>query len=199
MEPIIYKPGAYNTPGVYKGTGGIYKGRGLYNDGAGGVVPPGYEDLGGDVGLQPVCYIEEAGMYWTKEDFKDTYYSYNQYMQFNQGLKNGWRIPSTNDVNKLRNTTFGSNMAKRLMSTEWGGSDNYGFNANPTGYYKNIDANFTDPNYFFIGTSTKTSNNTRFNSLRIRSTSDFGTLEISSVLGDIYNKVRIKVRFCRDA
>lgn len=37
MEPTIYKPGVYNTPGVYKGAGGIYKGRGVYNDGAGGV------------------------------------------------------------------------------------------------------------------------------------------------------------------
>ena len=44
MEPTIYKPGAYNTPGVYKGAGGIYKGRGVYNDGAGGgsPIPPEY-------------------------------------------------------------------------------------------------------------------------------------------------------------
>lgn len=34
MEPTIYKPGAYKTPGIYKGTGGIYKGRGVYKDGA---------------------------------------------------------------------------------------------------------------------------------------------------------------------
>ena len=34
MEPTIYKPGAYNTPGIYKGAGGIYKGRGVYNNGA---------------------------------------------------------------------------------------------------------------------------------------------------------------------
>lgn len=36
MEPIIYKPGAYKSPGIYNGAGGIYKGRGVYNDGAGG-------------------------------------------------------------------------------------------------------------------------------------------------------------------
>lgn len=35
MEPIIYKPGAYNTPGIYKGAGGVYNGRGFYNEGAG--------------------------------------------------------------------------------------------------------------------------------------------------------------------
>ena len=34
MEPTIYKPSAYKTPGIYKGTGGVYKGRGVYNYGA---------------------------------------------------------------------------------------------------------------------------------------------------------------------
>lgn len=43
MEPTIYKPGAYKTPGVYKGAGGIYKGRGVYNEGGGGSpLPPGF-------------------------------------------------------------------------------------------------------------------------------------------------------------
>lgn len=36
-EPTIYKPGAYNTPGVYKGAGGIYNGRGVYNDSPNGI------------------------------------------------------------------------------------------------------------------------------------------------------------------
>lgn len=36
MEPTIYKPGAYKSPGIYKGAGGIYNGRGVYNDGSGG-------------------------------------------------------------------------------------------------------------------------------------------------------------------
>ena len=39
MEPTIYKPGAYKSPGVYKGAGGIYKGRGVYKDGAGQIDP----------------------------------------------------------------------------------------------------------------------------------------------------------------
>ena len=39
MEPTIYKPGAYKTPGIYKGAGGIYKGRGVYKDGAGQIDP----------------------------------------------------------------------------------------------------------------------------------------------------------------
>lgn len=40
MEPTIYKPGAYKTPGVYKGTGGVYNGRGVYKDGGGSPLPP---------------------------------------------------------------------------------------------------------------------------------------------------------------
>ena len=49
MEPTIFKPGAYKTPGVCKGAGGIYKGRGVYNDGAGGGgespdIPDEYKD-----------------------------------------------------------------------------------------------------------------------------------------------------------
>lgn len=34
MEPNIYKPGVYKSPGIYNGSGGIYNGRGVYNDGA---------------------------------------------------------------------------------------------------------------------------------------------------------------------
>lgn len=33
MEPTIYKPGAYKSPGIYNGSCGIYKGRGVYNEG----------------------------------------------------------------------------------------------------------------------------------------------------------------------
>ena len=40
MEPIIYKPGAYKTPSIYKGAGGVYNGNGVYNDGAGGGDAP---------------------------------------------------------------------------------------------------------------------------------------------------------------
>ena len=39
MEPTIYKPGAYKSPGIYKGAGGIYKGRGVYNCGGDPVIP----------------------------------------------------------------------------------------------------------------------------------------------------------------
>ena len=81
MEPTIYKPGIYKTPGVNKGAGGIYKGRGLYNDGAGG----GTAGLEIDGKIYPVVQI--GNLYWLAEnlDFSDstipivtTYYN-NEY------------------------------------------------------------------------------------------------------------------------
>lgn len=39
MEPTIYKPSAYKSPGVYNGAGEIYKGSGVYKDGAGKIDP----------------------------------------------------------------------------------------------------------------------------------------------------------------
>lgn len=44
MEPTIYKPGAYKTPGIYKGAGGIYKGRGAYKSGKKSFVRIGGHD-----------------------------------------------------------------------------------------------------------------------------------------------------------
>lgn len=35
MEPTIYKPGAYNSPGIYNGDGSLYNGLGVYLDGSG--------------------------------------------------------------------------------------------------------------------------------------------------------------------
>lgn len=44
MEPTIYKPGAYKSPGIYNGACGVYNGLGVYKDGAGGgsPIPPEY-------------------------------------------------------------------------------------------------------------------------------------------------------------
>jgi len=61
MEPTIYKPGAYKTPGIYKGMGGIYNGRGVYNDGAGGDVffyDTDFSNFDLDTG-------EDQGFFWT--------------------------------------------------------------------------------------------------------------------------------------
>lgn len=45
METKIYKPGAYKSPGIYKGAGRIYKGCGVYNDCDGSVLQPYYYTL----------------------------------------------------------------------------------------------------------------------------------------------------------
>ena len=61
MEPTIYKPGAYKTPGVYNGTGGIYNGRGVYEMGGAGEVflyDTDFSDLDFDTG-------EDKGFFWT--------------------------------------------------------------------------------------------------------------------------------------
>lgn len=71
MEPTIYKPGAYNTPGVYKGAGGIYNGAGVYNYGAGG---------GGgnivNIGGRDYKFVEINGKLWLAENL-DYKFEYN--------------------------------------------------------------------------------------------------------------------------
>lgn len=66
MEPIIYKPGAYNTLGVYKGAGGIYKGNGIYNDGS---LPENYVILNGRI-YENKFSLASDGIHFTST-FKD--------------------------------------------------------------------------------------------------------------------------------
>lgn len=67
-EPTIYKPGAYKSPGIYKGACGVYNGRGVYNDGAGG--GGGINEVEIDGKIYPVVKI--GNLYWISEnlDFK---------------------------------------------------------------------------------------------------------------------------------
>lgn len=60
MEPNIYKPGTYKSPGIYNGAGGIYKGRGVYNGGAGDLFfyDTDFSNLDFDTG-------EDKGFFWT--------------------------------------------------------------------------------------------------------------------------------------
>lgn len=149
MEPIIYKPGAYKTPGVYKGAGGIYKGRGVYNDGsdekyieiAGRVYPIvkiGKQkwlaenlDLklnGIDIGIAGEPLTPAAWYYNNNE----SYYGenglkygllYNWYaigVISNSGLlPNGWRVPDINDFNNLFNEIGGANQAYNKLAGAW--------------------------------------------------------------------------------
>lgn len=66
MKPKIYKPGAYNTPGIYKGAGGIYKGAGIYNSDITSV----------NIGGREYKVIKIRGKYWISENL-DYKFQYN--------------------------------------------------------------------------------------------------------------------------
>lgn len=147
MEPTIYKPGAYNTPGVYKGTGGIYKGRGVYNEGE-------FIEIGGRI----YRIIKIGSQIWTVDnlDWKITgiaigltgdpttpaawYYNndedsfgyngiykcgllYNgyaiEYIVNNVQFPTGWRIPSNDDLTTLSNFVNNSSNALKGKNISW--------------------------------------------------------------------------------
>lgn len=176
MEPTIYKPGAYNTPGIYNGAGGVYNGRGVYNDGAGEFV-----EIGGryypivTIGTQK--WISEnldfkfsglivGGGFASTSEPRAWYYDNNDVLYgengkkygllYNQGaieqlvnfLPTGWRIPTLIDIQNLAN-----NSADKLKSkTDWlstNGNNETGFNAFPCGCVNNINNIFEDLGYYF--------------------------------------------------
>lgn len=64
-----------------------------------------------------------------------------------------WHVPSTSEINQL--LTFTGSSATALKSaTEWNGTDDYGFNALPSGYYGAGALGYIDMgNYFWMGSS----------------------------------------------
>lgn len=149
IEPTIYKPGAYNSPGIYKGAGGVYKGRGVYNDGAGG---GNYVEIGG----HKYFYIQIGSLLWINEDFildigdnvlynddinYGRYYAGYSINDINAYLTNnnpGWRIPTLSDANDLYNNSGStpSESSQNLRSKDWdNGLDTFGFNCKPNGLY----------------------------------------------------------------
>ena len=155
MEPMIYKPGAYKTPGVYKGVGGIYNGRGVYNDGLqefveiGGkkypVVKIGFQKwLGIDlnfifdgliVGASGDSYTEPRANYYNNDELNYGSYGllYNwiaaKYLNDNKlTLLNGFRVPTKSDYDIL--ISFVQNNAS-LLKTKYGW-DNSGNGTNKT-------------------------------------------------------------------
>lgn len=53
-DPIVYKPGAYKSPGIYNGAGGVYNGHGVYNmggDSLGIVYHTKFDNFDKDTGL----------------------------------------------------------------------------------------------------------------------------------------------------
>lgn len=77
-----------------------------------------------------------------------------------------WHVPSTSEINQLLTFT-GSSAAALKSATEWNGTDVYGFNALPSGYYN--DSTYIDMgSYFWMGSS-KSSFNSDTNYLALGS------------------------------
>ena len=54
----------------------------------------------------------------------------------------GWHLPSYDDFNALIRLLGRDDAKKDLKSSEWGGTDKYGFSALPAGYYSSILKSF---------------------------------------------------------
>ena len=139
MDPKIYKPGAYNTPGIYKGSGSIYKGRGVYNIGKdypkyinGPIIDDvqytavQINNLGWSL---PIKYITSNYFYPNNDpqnqDLGLLYQLKIGYNEINPLLNDGWRFPTRSDVENLISSVDDS---KKLISTNFGGNDFFGFN-----------------------------------------------------------------------
>lgn len=171
MEPSIYKPGAYKTPGVYKGAGGIYKGRGVYNDGAQEFV-----EIGGK--KYPVVTIgslkwiaknldwnfDENGTYYDNDaatygpsglDF-GLLYLWSSVDSLNSLLPPGWRVATRSDFSNLFSEV--SNQASNLkINTMWGypGTNGVNWNGVPSGHYsaylEKYEGAYMNPNGALLG------------------------------------------------
>lgn len=202
MEPTIYKPGAYKSPGIYNGTGGIYKGRGVYNDGNGFNY--------GSVIVDDEEYktLNYNGRLWTVEnirnDIQTNYdvtpcgrlYKYsNALYSIEDKLTGGWRLPKLSDFQELI-TFLGTSNPREWISQDFGGTNKNGFNLELTGYI-NQNGNLTNQNvrgYIWTITNNPYGTGYKYNF--------YGGL--SGVWVDDYSnsssssKTKLSVRICKD-
>jgi len=89
---------------------------------------------------------------WCYENNPDNCNTYGRLYTWNAAIKicpAGWRLPDTADWNRLINAVGGSNVAeKKLRSTDWHGTDEYGFSALPGGYWYSGWRFYGDDSYF---------------------------------------------------
>ena len=171
MEPTIYKPGAYKTPGIYNGAGGIYKGRGVYKDGEQEFV-----EIGGK--KYPVVTI--GSLKWIAKnldwnfDENGTYYDNDAATYGSSGLDfgllylwssvdslapllpTGWRVATRADFSNLFSEV--SNEAAKLKTpTMWGytGTNDFSWNGVPSGHYSDYlgkyEGAYLNPNGALLG------------------------------------------------
>ena len=67
-----------------------------------------------------------------------------------------WHVPTISEINQLLTFT-GSSSAALKSATEWNGTDNYGFNALPSGYYAPSGTYSDMGTYFWMGSSQSSS------------------------------------------
>lgn len=171
MEPMIYKPGAYNTPGIYKGVGGIYKGRGVYKDGAtefieiGGkkypVVTIGSlkwiaKNLDWNFDENAAYYDNDAATYGPGGLDFGLLYLWSSVDSLGSLLPPGWRVATRSDFSNLFSEA--SNQASMLkITTMWGfpGTNNLGWNGVPAGHYSSYlgkyEGAYLNPNGALLG------------------------------------------------
>lgn len=216
MEPMIYKPGAYKSPGVYKGTGGVYK------DGAGDFVEIGgrkypfvkidsllwitenldWKFTGCVIGATGYSYNEPRGNYFNNDE--TTYgingkkygllYNWIAAKSIDSLLSNGWRVPSLSDFSAL--ASFCNNDASKIKSTEtWNpaGNNETGFTAVPNGTFSSYDDSFGNLD---IGCDYWTTNETSSSHANDRYLRN-GNNNIS--LGNDRKADQYAIRLCKDA
>lgn len=139
MEPTIYKPIAYKSPGIYNGAGGIYKGRGVYNEVAGQFV-----EIGGDIypviKADNLLWIAKSCIYQTPGSIINSLgidagrmYVYSDLSNVVSILMDGWRIPNKSDIENLINSLGAIPVSSWISETD-GGTNANGFNCRLSGF-----------------------------------------------------------------
>ncbi len=81
----------------------------------------------------------------TREGYDCYYYQWDSTVAISNMLPDGWRIPTVEDINVLKtfmDSTYGNNALSALKSTEWGGTNESGFNAKNIGFYYDVNGDY---------------------------------------------------------
>lgn len=146
---------------------------------------------------QVIQVVKISGLWWTAEDYEDGYFSYNQVININSSLTDGWRVAGSGDYGLIRDE-YDANVGFKLKSTtDWkdggNGDNSLGFNGYPKGYYYNGNlAEFTETVYY--GTPEK----------NIYSQWPVQTLQYNSsifnqsyLVASIVDRIRVRIRLCK--
>lgn len=90
---------------------------------------------------QVLPVVKISGLWWTSEDYNNSYFSWSQIRNINSSLSDGWRVAGSSDYGAIR-SEYGVKVGLHLKSTtDWkdggNGDNSLGFNAFPKGYIDN--------------------------------------------------------------